>query len=690
MFNFINKHYNLLLACICIVLFFDSCADLHHMSKAKIFSPIITIDSIEDVKVAHSALISGKLTDKNNSSLKDQEIYIRCASESYTATTNSLGDWSLTTSPFSHVGIIEVYASYFYDEGKNVNATAYFKVLQEGSDPSYSQSILSINPIEDIYYGQSVSIEGVLKDSSDNPLVDKTVHISINGASHSAVTNSSGVYSFETSPLTPAGSWVVEVKYYYTQQSFINATTNFNVLKIDPQMTIDNDPAEEREWTNVEQCVWFDINLPVDVSGTISIVTKHSSGNTVHQLNNISITEGLASGQSCATAPGTYSSTISYSGDSKYKSVSDTVQTFSIVPVPTSIVVTISEHTDNMDYDGEEHCISGYDVDIFDTSGLYQESDFSFSGNDSVCGTDAGTYDMELEASDFTNTNPNFSNVSFVITDGQLVIDPISVTVTITEHSGEIDYDGEEHTVEGYDVDFSNPLYTDSDYIFSGNDSASGTNAGIYDMELSSLDFENQNPNFSDVIFEIVDGQLVITPIDVTVDITGNNNSSVYDGEEHCTQDYDVVSISNPLYEESDFNFIGSSQACRTNAGTSNMNLAPNQFSNTNSNFATVTFNITDGYQTITSLTGVTVTITEHSDSVSYDGSEHCISGYDIEINEVLYQESDFTFSGNSQVCATNAGYYDMNLSSSDFSNTNSNFSNVNFVIVDGQLVIQN
>ena len=44
---------------------------------------------------------------------------------------------------------------------------------------------------------------------------------------------------------------------------------------------------------------------------------------------------------------------------------------------------------------------------------MYSENDFSFSGKDTVKGTDAGTYDMELTAKDFANNNANFSNVEF-------------------------------------------------------------------------------------------------------------------------------------------------------------------------------------------------------------------------------------------------------------------------------------
>lgn len=39
-------------------------------------------------------------------------------------------------------------------------------------------------------------------------------------------------------------------------------------------------------------------------------------------------------------------------------------------------------------------------------------------------GTDAGTYPMGLEDSDFTNISDNFTNVEFVVTDGYVKINP--------------------------------------------------------------------------------------------------------------------------------------------------------------------------------------------------------------------------------------------------------------------------
>ena len=354
-----------------------------------------------------------------------------------------------------------------------------------------------------------------------------------------------------------------------------------------------------------------------------------------------------------------------------------------------TVTVTITEHSDEVNYDGEEHTVSGYDVEI--SNPLYTEADFTFSGNDSVSGTNAGSYDMELKPEDFTNTNDNY-DVTFETVDGQLMINPIDVTVTITEHSDEVDYDGEEHTVSGYDVEISNPLYTVADFTFSGTASVSGTDAGSYAMEMKPEDFANTNDNFASVTFAIVDGQLVIKPIDVTVTITEHSVEVDYDGNEHTVTGYDVTT-SNPLYTEADFTFSGTdsvsgtASVTGTDAGNYNMELTAADFTNTNSNFASVTFAIVDGKLVIKPI-DVTVTITEHSDKVVYDGEEHTVTGYDVSISNPLYTEADFTFSGTASVSGTDVDIYNMELKPENFTNTNANFAYVTFEIVDGTLEI--
>jgi hypothetical protein len=48
-----------------------------------------------------------------------------------------------------------------------------------------------------------------------------------------------------------------------------------------------------------------------------------------------------------------------------------------------------------------------------------------------------------------------------------------------------------------------------------------------------------------------------------------------------------------------------------------------------------------------------TVTITGHTNTAAYDGKKHIVSGYDVKIDNPLYRETDFTFTGR----AANAVY---------------------------------
>ena len=350
---------------------------------------------------------------------------------------------------------------------------------------------------------------------------------------------------------------------------------------------------------------------------------------------------------------------------------------------PIDVTVTIVGHNNTATYDSKEHTVTGYDVEISDP--LYTEDDFSFNGTAEAKRTGVGTTYMGLAKEQFKNTNKNFGTVTFEVTDGFQTINPVGeVTVTITEHSGTATYDGKEHTVTGYDVEISDPLYTEDDFTFSGTASVSGTNAGTYDMELKPENFKNTNENFDKVTFVIVDGTLVIDKAKVTVTITGAEDSKTYNGSEQKIEGY-TVGIVDELYSEDYIKFSGEAVAKGTDVGTYDMGLTKDQFANTNDNFD-VTFNVTDGSLEITKL-AVTVTITGNTDSKVYNGSEQQVEGYKVEISDPLYKESDFAFSGEAVAKGTDVGTYDMGLKKEQFANNNTNF-DVTFTVTDGKLEI--
>ena len=125
--------------------------------------------------------------------------------------------------------------------------------------------------------------------------------------------------------------------------------------------------------------------------------------------------------------------------------------------------------------------------------------------------------------------------MEFKVVDGQLVINQNSdkVTVTITENSDTVTYDGNEHTIKGYkSMVADNNLYDVATAVKATETEAwtvTETNAGTYDMGIVAADFENIDKNFSNVEFKVVDGQLVINPKKVT--ITAKDAEKIYDSK---------------------------------------------------------------------------------------------------------------------------------------------------------------
>ncbi|MBR6917477.1 MAG: carboxypeptidase regulatory-like domain-containing protein, partial [Clostridia bacterium] len=296
---------------------------------------------------------------------------------------------------------------------------------------------------------------------------------------------------------------------------------------------------------------------------------------------------------------------------------------------------------------------------------------------------------MGLAAEQFANTNANFANVTFEVTDGYITVSPIDVTVTITGHNSTVDYDGEAHTVSGYDAVASTTLYdVTKDFTFSGTSEASQTNAGTAYMGMAAEQFANTNANFANVTFEVTDGYVTVTPVNITVTITGHTGTVDYDGKSHTVSGYDAVS-SSALYDVTkDFTFSGSASASTTNASTIYMKLTSGQFKNINSNFANVTFNVTDGYIKVEPI-DVTVKIVGNNKTADYDETIQTVTGYTASTDNELYDvKTDLTFKGTAEAKRGIAGTTDMGLDASRFENKNQNFARVTFSVTDGYITI--
>jgi hypothetical protein len=93
------------------------------------------------------------------------------------------------------------------------------------------------------------------------------------------------------------------------------------------------------------------------------------------------------------------------------------------------------------------------------------------------------------------------------------------VTVTATGHTLTTTYDGQSHSVSGYDVSMSNNLYTASKFTYEYTYGATLKNAGKVYATLNHEGFHNTDDNFS-VTFNVINGYVEILqkPVVVTAD----------------------------------------------------------------------------------------------------------------------------------------------------------------------------
>ena len=251
-------------------------------------------------------------------------------------------------------------------------------------------------------------------------------------------------------------------------------------------------------------------------------------------------------------------------------------------------------------YNGQEYTITGYDAHF--SSDLYDKSFFEFHGDSIASRTEAGIDTMDMLPSHFINTNRDFYPVTFEVNKGRVVIAPIdTVIVGISGNHETNNYDGAEHSVEGYVVTgISNPtLYHQSDITFTGTALASRTVAGRTWMGLTPSMFGNSNPNVDTVIFYVTDGFQHINYGYATVEISGHHSVDTFDATSHTIKGYDVVS-NNAHYTKGHFTFNGDSTATRTFKGVTKMGLRPEHFVNQDTNFNSVRFVVVeDGFQEI-------------------------------------------------------------------------------------------
>lgn len=129
--------------------------------------------------------------------------------------------------------------------------------------------------------------------------------------------------------------------------------------------------------------------------------------------------------------------------------------------------------------------------------------------------------------------------------------------------------------------------------------------------------------------FPIPAGKVTPTKINtpIKVKITGKTKTETYDGTEKSVTGYDVTIEGDSNYSVSDIQFTGEAIAKGTNADKYMMGLTAGQFSNKNSKYTNVTFEVEDGWLKIDP---INLTITAKDNTVPYDGNAHGGNGYNV------------------------------------------------------------
>ena len=311
------------------------------------------------------------------------------------------------------------------------------------------------------------------------------------------------------------------------------------------------------------------------------------------------------------------------------------------------VVVTITGRSDTVEYDGNEKSVSGYDVSITEGS-KYTTSDFTFNGTAEAKGTEAGTYSMGLNADQFTNTNDNYTQVTFIVNDGTLTINPKSITpdgpdtpkeektgITVTDPENSI-YDGNEHinglTVTDSKLNTTLAEGTDYTLTYSGN----LINVGTVTITIKGIG--NYTGEFTKTY--------QILPREYTV--TTNTDSKVYDGTALTAGG----TVNNLVDGETvGFTMTGSQTDVGTSDNTYELNWTgsakESNYTHGKDSIGTLTVKaksiVPDGPDTPDEKkTGITVS--DPSDS-KYDGKEHreVLTVQNTKTNDELVAEKDYS-----------------------------------------------
>lgn len=366
-----------------------------------------------------------------------------------------------------------------------------------------------------------------------------------------------------------------------------------------------------------------------------------------------------------------------------YTAVSTDSQSITLVPDSSSNVITFYYYKNvELTANSATHEYNGFEQSVEGFTGAPEDAGFS-AITVGAAGTDVGEYPAKFAEGTVGTKDSTGKYIVVKATDGMLKITPISNVITITANSNSKAYDGTALTDSGYS--FTQGILLRGDVLHvsvKGSQTDAGSSANVV-KSYKVMRGETDVTDFY-TFGEIENGTLTVTERKVT--LTSESADKPYDGTPLTRPDVTVSDEGFVDGEVSDIKAIGTI----TDKGS-----VPNTITFTEGeNFKASNYIIVreTGTLTITAdATEVVVYISGNTGTEKYDGTEKTVTGYKVtSISSDLYKESDFAFTGNATVSATDARAtsYPMGLTAGNFENKNDNFSNVTFVVTDGSLTI--
>jgi len=253
---------------------------------------------VEDAFLNKPVTITGNLTDKSNTKLRNANIYITINKEKYHILTDANGTYTLNYTP-TIKGTNNITIQ--YKGNKNYEATNITTTFEVDKDLIIKSS----------YYRDNITIKALITENN-KPQKNKDVKLTINNETTTLKTDENGIKAYTTKSTT-AGTNTLKITYNNktTTQTFTTQKRNTTITATSPKTTT--------------------INKQISIKGNLTDQsnTKLRNANIYITINKekyhiLTDANGTYTLNYTPTTTGTYNITITYKGNKNYQSTNTT------------------------------------------------------------------------------------------------------------------------------------------------------------------------------------------------------------------------------------------------------------------------------------------------------------------------------------------------------------------------------